>query len=313
MSTDQSKTGSPAPEESFEDGFLGAEISVEDRNFGPSYPIVQWINGNPTQKKAGGVPYTGGFFISSDQGLSEEALKAIGFEPYTHVTQQAEEIPGFAIRDLKLTPIRWRRCFQVDPRDGKSLSRRFGWDEFDAAQALGSPRGVAHILVAIDGLDEPVLVSFRGMTAKHMMGQGKDRGVIPEYGSKIIGAAKRVARAAKKVAKDYPLCAFSLTVGPEMETEKAPKFTEVGSKVKNIITAPVWRDEPTSTIDAPLLGRLYVGHEKLAIYQDWHNEAQEWVDAWSSLELSNRRGTAAQADGAAPAADGTPGDNQVVF
>ena len=37
----------------FEDGFLGAQVEVEDRDFGSSYPLIQWVNGSPAGKAVG--------------------------------------------------------------------------------------------------------------------------------------------------------------------------------------------------------------------------------------------------------------------
>jgi hypothetical protein len=299
-------------ENDFEDGFLGASVEVEDRGFGPQYPIVQWVNGSPKNKKQGGIAYTGGFFISAEQGISKDLLEKAGFEAYSLVTNDGTEIVGFAATDLTVSPIRYRRCWQVQA-DGQ-LARRFGWDEYDAAQEEGKPRGVAHILCAIPGLEEPVLVSFRGMTARAVMGQGKERGLIPMYGSKIIGMANRIAKAAHKNTK-YPLCAFRITVGPEMDG-KSPKFTEVGKgDAKNNVTLPVWRDEPTADVDKALLGRLFVGHERFAAHQDWHNQAEEWVNAWDTETLQGyrtRRSTKSVGD-AEGKDSAIPGENSIVF
>ena len=300
-------------EQDFEDSFLGASIEVEDRAFGPQYPIVQWVNGNPKNKKQGGIAYTGGFFISAEQGISTDVLARVGFEPYSLVTNDGTEISGFAAETITGSPIRYRRCWQVQPEG--QLARRFGWDEYDAAQEEGRPRGVAHILFAINGLEEPVLVSFRGFTAKAVMGQDKERGIIPVYGAKIVGRAKKLAKAADK-SNNYPLCAFRLKIGPaKAEGGKTPAFTEVGKgDKKNLVTMPVWVDEPADEIDMRMLNLLFVGSKNFALYQDWHKTADEWVGAWDTESLQgfrNRRGK--KADGTAEGADGVPGETQVLF
>lgn len=311
MSEDKSK-GTTDKDEVFEDGFLGAAVDVEDRSFGPQYPIMQWVNGDPKNKKQGGVPYTGGFFISTDQGVSAAVLEAAGFKAGSMMTKDGTEIPGFEAVEVTLSPIRYRRCWQVKAEG--QLARRFGWDEYDAAQEEGKPRGVAHILCAIKGIDEPILVSFRGMTAKAVMGQGKERGVIPSYGATIIAQAKR---AAKKGHKDinYPLCAFRLTICPETDG-KNPKFTEVGKNEKSNVTLPVWKDAPEGEVDSALLQKLYVGAENLAKFQDWHKAADEWVDAWDADTLSgfrNRKGGGGGGETPAEGTDGTPKGNEMVF
>ena len=70
-----------------EENFLLADVTVEDRSFGPQYPIVQWVNGDPTKKREGGIAYTGGFFFSNDQGI-----KIAGAVPYTLVTKDGEDV-----------------------------------------------------------------------------------------------------------------------------------------------------------------------------------------------------------------------------
>lgn len=297
---------------SFEDGdFLGADIQVEDRAFGPQFPVAQWVNGSAKNKRQGGVAYTGGIFISADQGIAGDKLKAAGFEPYSFVTNDGTEIAGYAATEVTLAILRYRRCWQVKA-DGQ-LAQRFGWDEFDAAQEVGDPRGISHLLVVIQGIDEPILLSFRGMTARRMMGQGKDRGVVPEFSRLICGSAKRIARAAHK-EKNYPLCTFRLTLAPESDG-KQPKFTEVGKgDKKNSVTFPVWKDRPTGEVDQALLGRLFVGNERLAQYQDWHKDGDEWVDAWNSDTLQSfRNNRSSGRSSAATPTDGTPSENQVVL
>ena len=44
-------------------------VDVDDPAFGSMYPIVQWVNGDPKKKKSGGIDYTGGFFVSAEQGI----------------------------------------------------------------------------------------------------------------------------------------------------------------------------------------------------------------------------------------------------
>lgn len=313
MSDNKTEVDENLDPEGFEDGFLGAIVEVEDRAFGPQFPTAQWVNGSAKNKRQGGIAYTGGVFISADQGINKDKLAAAGFEAYSLVTNDGTEVPGFAATELEISPIRYRRCWQV-VTEGQ-LPRRFGWDEYDAAQEEGKPRGVAHILVAVKGLDEPLLLSFRGMTARKVMGQGKERGIIPTYSQKVLGAAKKIAKSKHKDIT-YPLCAFRIKICPEVDG-KNPKFTEVGKgTTKNSVTHPSWKDEPVE-VDEALLKRLFVGAESLATYQDWHKSADEWVGAWDTEALQgfrSRRGRKSGDEGGeGEAADGTPKENQMTF
>lgn len=282
-----------------ENDFLGASISVEDQAFGPQFPIIQWVNGSPRAKALGldHISYTGGFFISADQGVSSELLLKAGFSETEITTNKGDVIKGYAARSLEISPIRFRRCWQVQAEAGGQRAARFAWDDYDSAIAEGKARGVCHLLVHVHGIDKEVFaVSFRGTTARDVLGQGKDRGLIPTYANKIPGRATRIAKAASK-KNVYPLCAFKLTIAAESSADGLPVFTEVGSKEKNNVTRPVWLDEPDSEVTAPDLRRLFVGNALFAELQDVHRSADAWVDAWSSFGDSSSAEAADEAGG----------------
>lgn len=314
MSTDKSVNTQSS---SFEDDdFLGAEIEVHDQSFGPQYATCTWMNGSPKNKKVGGIAYTGGFFIGADAGVSVDELKAAGFEATSVLTSTGDEIHGFSKSSLKFAPIRTRRCWQVQAQ-GNSFPQRYANDEYDAATEVGKPRGVTHLLVAIEGISEPVLLSFRGMNSKEVMGQGKDRGIIPLFSQRVIGAAKKAAKATNRPL-DYPLCAFTLEISYDRVDPKKddPKFTEVGSEKKNMITKPVWVDAPSAEVqlsNSDLKSR-FVGNANLAKYQDWHRSADEWVAAWEGTSLQSFRNRRSGGS-ASTASDGSGavGDNEVGF
>lgn len=300
------------PGEAIDDVF-GAEVLVEDQQFGSIYPVIQYVNGDLSKKKSGGLDHTGGFFISADQGIEAPP----SFEPHVLVTREGTEIQGFAKRDIQISPIRHRRCWQAQPQgDQKGLSMRFGWSEYDDASAYGKPRGVAHLLVALAGVDEPMMIAFRGMNARRMLGQGRERGVIPMYGAKIVGAATRMARKAGRKAT-YPMCAFHLSLGPSRNEAGEPTFTKVGQgSDTSQIVYPAWLDEPKAIIDEALVRRLYVGNEKFAKYQSWHQDAEAWSHSWSGDQLAENRGRGrrtAEPVGKAEGKGGTPAAEEVPF
>jgi hypothetical protein len=298
--------------ERIDDGldFLDAEVLVEDRAFGSVYPVLQWVNGKATNKKAGGIGHTGGFFCSAEQGV-----EIPGFEPYTMITQDGTEIEGFAARDVNLAVVRTRKSWQVEPAEG-GLRQRYGYDEFEDAQAAGTARGNTHILVCINGMKEALMLAVSGYTARALAaaGQGRDRGIIPAFSGKVLTAANRLAKKSGKGAS-YPLCAFELKVGPKRKADGTPMYDEVGTKQKSPVTLPVWLDEP-KTVDATYLKGAYVGHERFMAYQGVHQEAEEWVNAWDSEALSalRNRGKKAEPVTETPADDdGTPKGDGVPF
>jgi hypothetical protein len=290
--------------------FLSATVTVEDRQFGSVYPNIQWVNGAPNKKREGGIAFTGGFFVSADQGV-----EIPGAEPYTLITEKAEEIEGYAIRDLVgFTPVRIRRSWMVEVN---GQMRRFAWSEYDLAkEASGGkePRGLTHILGFIKGVDGPVVVTCKGHVAKALVGMGqRDRGIIPSYGQKIVAMASRFSREGGKKGQDYPLCAFSLDIGPAREADGSPKFTEVGKNDKSSVTLPVWLNQPKAA-DQALLQRLFVG-KRFAMYQQTFTESAEWQSAWDEDTLvAARNRVASKGFSAAPEGgkdDGLPSDNEV--
>jgi len=302
--------------EEFEDGFLGAEILVDDREFGSAYPLIQWMNGSPKGKAVGkdSLAHTGGFFMSADQGIEPPP----GFEPYTLTTEGGDDVEGFSSRDLTFAPIRSRRSWLVDMGEG-NFPLRFANNDYDDAKAAaenGTPKGVGHLVVGIKGCDEPILLSFRGMTSREIFSQGRNLGLIPNYSNKILRAAKRVARKANpKSRKKYPLCAFLMTVGPNRNDKGAPEFTKVGQGDKTRqITMPVWLDEPKGLVGKADLTRIYVGGESLATYQDFHMELDDWFEAWSPETLSARRNGDVPAGATEPVPDpALPGEKEIPF
>lgn len=260
------------------DSFLGADVEVEDMPFGSQYAVIQWLNGRPTGQKDT-IQQTGGFFMSGDQGIEPPP----GFEPFTMMSDEGEEVKGYAAKEITFSPIRFRRCWEVGGNDDENRRQRFSWDDYETAESVGSPRGLTHLLIGIEGAEEPFLLTVKGTSARAMMSMGRDAGVIPRYGTKVVGAAKRIARKKKGKAKPYPLCAFKLTVGPAYKDGK-PDYQKVGSGSNtSTIVHPAWSDEPEGMVDEAHIRRLFVGHELFGVYQDLHREADEWASAWDSF------------------------------
>jgi hypothetical protein len=277
---DTSVTQDPTPIDDSCD-FLDAAVLVEDRAFGSIYPVVQWINGKPTAKKEGGIAHTGGLFYSTEQGI-----ELPGFEPYTLVTRDGTEVEGFAARDIELVIIRTRRSWLLRSADAKALPQRFAVEEYD--EDIAGARGQAHLLCTINGTKDPVMLSVSGHVSKAFMsvGNGKVRGILPRFATKVVGAASRLT--AKRGKKAMPLCSFKLHIGPARDEVGKPVFTEVGAKEKSLVTLPVWLDEP-KTVDEAFLKVAYVGHERFSAHQEIHQGSDDWVKAWSAEELVKSR------------------------
>lgn len=98
---------------------------VPPDQFGPTlplYPAWQWTNGSQRQKAVGGIAFTGGWFLP--EGHAPEGLK---MNPWTFVTENGTEVPGFSADTLQVAVIAYRRCWQVGSRDS---FQRFPWEAF---------------------------------------------------------------------------------------------------------------------------------------------------------------------------------------
>lgn len=305
------------------DDMFGIQVEVDDPSFGSLYPTIQWVNGDPTKKQAGNIAHTGGFFIPAEAGI-----EVPGAEEYTLITSEGEEIPGFAIRDLTGSPIRWRRCWRTLPEESGGLALVWANDMYEDAKqhALANgysrPRGRGQLLFLIDGMSEPVLLSFGGTASQAVFssGSGKGRGILPSYGQLIVNRARTLAR---RVGKNinYPMCAFKLTLGPDRDEKSEPVFTKVGTGSNTSkVTMPVWIDRPVGSPSEAEIRRLYVGNERFTLLQDIHKEADEWVAQWGHdalvvrlkkllnrepLDLGTTTATAAP-EGALPDEQSTP-------
>lgn len=262
---------------------IGDIVEAEDPGMGATFPVIQWDNGDPAQKRAGGIGYTGGWFISAEQGIQPP-----GFEPYSFVTSEGQEIQGFSARNVTGTIIRYRRSWLSQPSE-KGLARRFPWGGFEAAKKSaydGKPRGRAQILFAIDGMDEPVVLTLSGMAAAAMLSQGKDRGVIPNFKQVVANQATMIARkAGKKIT--FPLCAFRVTIGPKMLEDGSPFFRKVGQGDKTTMVAqPTWIGAVTSVDQQAITSTYFIGRERFEkVTQQIWKESAEWAEAWSAATL----------------------------
>ena len=107
------------------DDWLNAAQDVDQSTVdleGPQYPFAQWVHGKKALKPAGGVIYTGGWFLNDSQGIEADDLPDWTAGELEH--QQGDATAGFFIRDLTVAVIRSRRCWRV--RDGDQ-TRLYAW------------------------------------------------------------------------------------------------------------------------------------------------------------------------------------------
>lgn len=242
------------------------------------YPWIQWVNGKPALKKAGGVSYTGGWFISLDNA-GETPLA--GWERGELVHANGESTPGWFARDIRMAIIHIRKRWVVG---SNGQSQQFPWTEFDAAKAAGRPSGNCQCLAMVVGLEHlgPVIVTTKGSTSQTFLGSGRGAGVLGMFWQRVIGTANAANRA-RGVKSSFPLRAFWLSVGPQRDAQGQPLFATVGQATSSTqVTLPTLIGVPDKpSVDD--VGKLFVGKEMLLQLNDLWIEAQEWAHAWDTI------------------------------
>lgn len=269
---------------------------------GTQYPWIQWVHGDSRLAKLGGVPHTGGFFMTAEHGFTADEL--LGWEPGELTHQEGETTEGFFIRDLTVAVIRYRRAWRVT-RGGRG--DLYDWREYDqalqdAAASGGHVSGRTQVLVGVQGLEAlgPLVLTMRGSVSRAFMpSRGGDDTVLNTFQRCVIAPANTLNRKRGKKLL-WPYRAFWLTVGPDRDAQGAPVYTTVGEgSEKSTVTLPVALGL-TEKLDPAGLGQRYVGSELLAQFSEWWDEADTWAHAWDADVL---RGVREAAEGGPEAGD----------
>jgi hypothetical protein len=294
-----------AVEEDWLDAAQDVDQSTVDLE-GPQYPFAQWVHGKKALKPAGGVIYTGGWFLNGAQGIEADDLP--GWTPGELEHQQGDATEGFFVRDLTVAVIRSRRCWRV--RDGDQ-TRLYAWDEYDrAVKAIptgGGLSGRLQVLVAVRGLEGlgPLVLTMGGSVSR-AFAPGKSGSSVMNVFRRVVVTPANTINRKRGVKNVFPYRAFWLTVGPDREPDGAPKFAIVGEgNATSTVTLPVALGLDDK-LEPQQIGALFVGRENLAQFSTWYVEAEEWANAWTAEALSGQR--TAQ-DEAAETAEATDNDD----
>lgn len=285
----------PADDQWLDDVDAVDQESVEQQ--GTQYPWIQWIHGDARLAKLGGVPHTGGWFMTAEHGFGAEELPGWEAGELAHKEGTTE---GFFRRDLTVAVIRSRRCWRVTKAGRTTL---YDWREYDAARAAaadggGNVSGRLQVLVAVQGLEAlgPLVLTMRGSVSKAFApSRSGDDSVMNTFQRCVIAPANTLNRKRGKKAL-WPNRAFWLTVGPDRDAKGAPIYTSVGEgSEKSTVTLPVALGL-SDKLDAQALGQRYVGGELLAQFSEWWDEADPWAHAWDADALRGAREAAEKAE-----------------
>jgi len=255
-----------------------------------TFPLLQWINGNPVKKKEGGVPYTGGWFIAQSSVGDLESLP--GWTKDTFITRSGVEVPGYFKRDVEFAFLLQRRHWRVMVKDGdEERAMYFPWNDYDRAKEAGKgkkPTGNVQWLVWVKDLDmiNPMVLTVKGYVSAELTGSRTNEGVGGAFSHRVVGTINNALHANGN-PNNLPWRAFWMRVGPQINDDGTPKFTTVGS------------GSNTSTVTLPaLIGvkrgatpnevkSLYVGKDLLRRLNElWHEErCQAWAAQWNQVQV----------------------------
>jgi hypothetical protein len=246
---------------------------------GPTYPYIQYVKGNPKEKRVGGVPWHGGWFIQGEQ-IGEDALA--GWEKGDLIHADGSATDGFFSRDITVALIHQRRRWLVG-QNGDVTS--FPWDQYDEAKETGRPTGQQHVLVLVKGLEErgPFALTLKGSTSASFSGSKRSEGVLGRFNRLVIRAANILNQKRRSTAK-WPFRAFWLTLGPERNDKGEPIFTEVGTKPNSsIVTLPMALGLHEKMTPEEIHS-LFVGRDLLQELNQWYADTDEWAHRWDESQ-----------------------------
>lgn len=253
---------------------------------GPTYPVIQWVNGDKRMKNAGGVPYTGGWFLN---GEAIDAEELPGWEAGELIHSDGESTEGFFARDLTFAIVRRRRSWRLRVDNKEHI---FAWDKYDEAREFGAPfnetpYGRLHVLVAVQGLEEmgPFMLTMRGSISKMFSPSRKEDTIYNQINRLLLRPANALARKRGK-ENVWPMYAFWVTVGPKRDDKGAPVYDTVGREgQQSTVTFPSLLGLHDKMTPAEIGGR-FIGKANLEAFAQFWLDAEEWQAAFDGMDLA---------------------------
>jgi hypothetical protein len=227
----------------------------------PVYPVAQWHNGQKSLKALGGVQFTGGVILPKKHLPDGFALPGWTEERITF--RSGKEESALTAREVALAPVRTR--FRWFARQGNETA----YFPRNAFVMGANMRGHLQVLVAVKGAAEPVVITFKGKASQAFEAALKD------FSAKVVQAANRQAPKGKAL----PRYAFWMTISPGPHAKAGSAGQEAMVTLPTLgLPAEITKEHMRSS---------YVGRDNLIRFQEWHQEAEPWAEAWEKPGLEH--------------------------
>lgn len=294
------------------------ESSVEV--FDAQYKTIQYVNGDPKNKKYKDMRAYGGFFWPAKTAFDKDIMLAAGWVEETLVHTGNDETAGYYKRDLQIIPIILREAWSIKGGDGENIGlfgfdnsgryenfaayRKAKWDAFARAKEIGSPNIRLQVLCLLVGLEEegPVALTLGGNVARSFYDERVTDTVLGDLHKSVMQSANQLredkirerAKTAQNeaekraitaaLAKKYPMRAFKFVVGPARDEKGETRYITVGKPPSTSdITPPMAIGLPQRG-DVFNLADWFVGASTFALVNEIFDDVKRtWAVAWDAL------------------------------
>ena len=242
---------------------------TSQRRRGPSFPILQWVNGNDSfdaaESERSRFIYSGGFF-RAERYMGEHPFPS-AFKPIT-LKFKANKDSGLCALVLRVavlaTRFRWELFHK--PTRATSYFQRGAYNSLRVLKAQGTYtlRGNVHALVGLPDLDTPVVLTFSGTPSRAF------EQLLKAWDKKVIAAAQKFTSS----QEPFQPYAFYMTLqaGAHQPAKEGESAT---------VTLPIVRWP--ETVDLEWLKARYVGREARQRYIETYTANEAWAAAWDNL------------------------------
>jgi hypothetical protein len=225
----------------------------------PTYPIAQWHNGQQALKAAGGVQYTGGLILPVK--YLPDGFKIPNWTPAQVTFRSGKEEGALTTQKAVITPIRTRFRWFVNHGGVVTYYPR------SAYVPGANMRGHLQAFAAVQGLDEPIAITFKGKASQTF------ESLLRDFSARVVQVANR--RSPK--GKALPRYAFWMTIAPGPHTKAGNPGQE------SVVTLPTLVLPNEITVE--YLRSIYVGRDNLIRFQEWYLQAELWATAWEKTDI----------------------------